>query len=73
MVNQVEVELAVTSILEGIGENPQREGLQKTPNRVTRMYEELTAGYHIDPIKLINGAFFSADYDDPVLVKDIDF
>jgi GTP cyclohydrolase I len=72
-VNKPAVEMAVETILESIGENPEREGLLKTPNRVARMYEELTAGYTTDPVKLINGAIFSADYDDAVIVKDIDF
>ena len=56
-----------------IGEDPEREGLLKTPNRVARMFDELTAGYHVDPVALINGAIFSVDYDEMVVVKDIDF
>lgn len=72
-VDKPAVEMAVETILESIGENPEREGLLKTPNRVARMYEELTAGYTTDPVKLINGAIFSADYDDAVIIKDIDF
>jgi GTP cyclohydrolase I len=67
------VEFAVESILRNIGEDPEREGLVKTPNRVARMFDELTAGYHIDPVALINGAIFSVDYDEMVVVKDIDF
>jgi len=67
------IEFAVESILLNIGENPEREGLVKTPNRVARMFDELTAGYHIDPVALINGAIFSVDYDEMVVVKDIDF
>lgn len=54
--NREEIESAVNSILLGIGEDPHREGLLKTPNRVARMYNELTAGYHVDAEKLINGA-----------------
>jgi GTP cyclohydrolase IA len=64
---------AVRDILTGIGEDPQRQGLEKTPDRVARMYAEITAGYHVDPVKLINGALFDVDYDDMVLVKDIEF
>ena len=56
-----------------IGENPEREGLRSTPSRVAKMYAELTAGYHIDPAALINDALFSVDYDEMVMVKDIDF
>lgn len=67
------IEFAVESILLNIGEDPEREGLLKTPNRVARMFDELTAGYHIDPVALINGAIFSVDYDEMVVVKDIDF
>lgn len=71
--NQANIEIAVHNILHNIGEDPQREGLVKTPNRVARMYSELTAGYHVDPVKLINGAVFTVDYDEMVVVKDIDF
>ncbi|MCB9076749.1 MAG: GTP cyclohydrolase I FolE [Anaerolineaceae bacterium] len=67
------IEKAVTKILRKIGENPEREGLQRTPERVARMYDELTAGYHVDPVKLINDAIFTVDYSDMVIVKDIDF
>jgi GTP cyclohydrolase I len=68
-----DIECAVRSILEAIGEDPQREGLQRTPLRVARMYEEMTAGYHVDPVKLINEAVFTVDYDQMVVVRDIDF
>ena len=70
---QGDIECAVKAILEAIGEDVNREGLLGTPNRVSRMYEELTAGYHVDPVKLVNNAIFSEDYDQMVLVKDIDF
>jgi GTP cyclohydrolase IA len=68
-----EIEEAVTTILRGIGEIPEREGLLKTPSRVAKMYAELTAGYRIDPEALINDAVFNVEYDDMVLVKNIDF
>lgn len=68
-----QIEAAVRTILRNINENPNREGLVKTPSRVARMYAELTAGYHIDPDALINDAVFSVSYDEMVLVKDIDF
>jgi GTP cyclohydrolase I len=67
------IEQAVREILGAIGENPDREGLQRTPTRVAKMYAEMTAGYSIDPQALINDAIFSVDYDEMVLVKDIDF
>ncbi len=68
-----EIECAVTMILEAIGEDPEREGLLQTPGRVSRMYEELTAGYHVDPERLINGALFQVEYNEMVIVRDIDF
>ena len=61
------------NLLVRLGEDPTREGLQRTPERVARMYEELLAGYRMDPVALINGAIFEADYDDIVVVRDIDF
>jgi GTP cyclohydrolase IA len=64
---------AVRVILEEIGEDPDRQGLVKTPDRVSRMYEELTAGYRTDPVKLINGALFDVEYAETVVVKDIEF
>jgi len=67
------IECAVRDILEAIGEDPEREGLVRTPNRVARMYEELTAGYHVDPVHLINDAIFDVNYDEMVIVRDIDF
>jgi len=72
-IDKASVEESVREILVDIGEDPEREGLLKTPDRVARMYEELTSGYHIDTEKLINGAIFTADYDEMVVVKDIDF
>jgi GTP cyclohydrolase I len=68
-----DIECAVRSILAGIGEDPDREGLLRTPLRVARMYEEMTAGYHVDPVKLINDAVFTVEYDEMVVVRDIDF
>jgi GTP cyclohydrolase IA len=68
-----DIECSIRSILESIGEDPSREGLQQTPLRVARMYEELTVGYHVDPVQLVNGAIFSVDYDQMVVVRDIDF
>lgn len=56
-----------------LGENPQREGLLRTPVRVAKSLKELTSGYTVDVDKLINKALFSVDYNEMVVVKDIDF
>ncbi|MBN1401365.1 MAG: GTP cyclohydrolase I FolE, partial [Anaerolineae bacterium] len=68
-----DITCAVRNILEAIGEDPTREGLVNTPERVARAYRELTAGYHVDPRKLINDAIFDVDYDEMVIVRNIDF
>ncbi|HTC86008.1 MAG TPA: GTP cyclohydrolase I, partial [Candidatus Acidoferrum sp.] len=60
------VEAAVRLILEEIGEDPGRQGLTGTPERVHRMYTELTAGYHVDPERMLNGAIFDVDYSEMV-------
>jgi GTP cyclohydrolase I len=67
------VEAAVREILGEIGEDPDRPGLTGTPGRVHRMYTELTAGYHVDPARLLNGAIYQVDYSEMVVVKDIPF
>ena len=64
---------AVRTILVGVGEDPQREGLLNTPDRVSRMYSELLSGYATDPEALINGALFEAEVDEMVIVRDIEF
>jgi len=68
-----DIECAVRDILASIGEDVEREGLLRTPNRVARMYEELTAGYHVDPERLINDAIFDVEYDEMVIVREIDY
>jgi GTP cyclohydrolase IA len=67
------IEKATTEILTAVGEDPNREGLLNTPHRVAKMYGELLSGYRTDPIKLINNAIFDVEYDDMVIVKDIEF
>ena len=67
------VEEAVRQILTEIGEDPDRPGLRGTPDRVHRMYAELTAGYHVNPDRLLNGAVFAEPYSEMVVVKDIPF
>lgn len=63
----------VEKLLVGMGEDPKREGLLKTPGRVDRSLKELTAGYRVDVDRLINEALFDVPYSEMVLVKDIDF
>ncbi len=67
------IEDATAALLKAVGEDPNREGLLRTPNRVARMYDELLSGYRTDPSKLINGALFEVDYSDMVIVRDIEF
>jgi GTP cyclohydrolase I len=67
------IEDAVTKILNAVGEDPQREGLQFTPRRVARMYHELLGGYAMDSTAIINGALFDVKYDEMVIVRDIEF
>lgn len=60
-------------LLKAVGEDPEREGLKNTPDRVARMYTELLSGYTMDPEKIINGALFNISYDEMVLVRDIEY
>ena len=71
--DQNDIEGAVTKILTSVGEDPQREGLLNTPNRVARMYAELLEGYAIDAAALVNNALFHAEYDEMIVVRDIEF
>lgn len=66
------IEKAVRELLLAIGEDPDREGLLGTPNRMARMYAELFAGIHDDPRRHVEHAF-SENYDEIVLLKDIPF
>jgi GTP cyclohydrolase I len=67
------VESAVRAILEAVGEDPAREGLLKTPERVARMYAELLSGYAEDPARVVGDALFSCEGDDLVAVCDIPY
>ena len=67
------VEAAVRDILRFVGEDPDREGLLGTPDRVARMFIELTEGYREDPHGMINDALFTVDYDEMVILRAIPF
>lgn len=71
-VSQAEMEQAVRTLLLGLGEDPDREGLQDTPKRVVKALQFLTSGYHQSLDELLNGAIFHEDTDEMVLVRDID-
>jgi len=68
-----QAEESIAHLLKALGENPERDGLKNTPRRVARMYSELLAGYHMDPVAMINGALFEVKYDEMVIVRDIEF
>lgn len=67
------IEKSISEILTAIGEDVDREGLLRTPHRVAKSYEELLAGYRMDPKELINEAVFDVAYDAMVIVRDIEF
>lgn len=67
------IKQAIVQILDAIGEDPDRQGLKNTPERISRMYAELLAGYREDPIELVNDAVFDVVYDEMVVVRDIEF
>ena len=62
----------VREILVRLGEDPEREGLLRTPERIHKAYQFLTKGYHEDPEKLLRGALFTVSYDEMVIVKDVE-
>jgi GTP cyclohydrolase I len=65
---------AVRTLLRHVGEDPEREGLARTPARVVQAYEYLTSGYSIDPKEVINGALFTEEhYQEIILCRDVDF
>ena len=63
----------IENILHAIGENPKREGLLKTPERVEKSLNFLTSGYDVDIDQLVNDALYNESYDEMVIVKNIDF
>lgn len=66
-------EEAIKFVLDYVGEDTTREGLEKTPARVRKAYEFMCQGYKQDPIKILNSALFSTTNDEMVVVKDIEF
>jgi GTP cyclohydrolase I len=71
--HSTEFEKHIEDILIELGEDPQREGLLKTPARVAKAYRFLTQGYTMDVEQVLNGAVFEESYNEMVIVKDIDF
>jgi len=63
----------IRQLLSGLGEDPEREGLVNTPKRVEKSLTFLTSGYRTDIDEVLNGALFTVDYSEMVIVKDIDF
>ncbi len=70
--SQAEAEAAVRTLIKWAGDNPNREGLVGTPERVVRAYEEFFAGYHEDPKTMLTKTFAeTADYDEMIVMRDI--
>ncbi len=67
------IEPLIFGLLKELGEDPGRDGLERTPIRVAESMRFFTKGYEQDPAEVLNGALFEVDYDEMVLVKDIEF
>jgi GTP cyclohydrolase I len=67
------MENTIRRLLAELGEDPDREGLRETPRRVSKSLEFLTSGYRTDIDEVINGALFNVEYNEMVIVRDIDF
>lgn len=72
-IDEASIEKATQTLLQAVGEDISRTGLERTPIRVAQMYAELLAGYRTDPVTLVNDALFEVTYDEMVLVRDIEF
>ncbi|MBN1560641.1 GTP cyclohydrolase I FolE [candidate division KSB1 bacterium] len=68
-----QIEAAVTTILSAVGEDPQREGLLRTPHRVAKAYEFLTKGYRTDLETIVNNAIFHEECNEMVVIRNIEF
>jgi hypothetical protein len=73
IINIEDTSRIIRELIEAVGEDPEREGLKNTPDRVARMYTELLSGYTAEPERIINGALFDITYDEMVIVRDIEF
>ena len=71
-IQQQRIQQAISNILEAIGEDPQRQGLRDTPQRVARVYTELFSGVGLDPLAAID-TVFEQDYNGPIVLRDISF
>jgi GTP cyclohydrolase IA len=71
--SETEIASHMRAVLEAVGEDPQREGLLKTPERSAKAWRDLTKGYRADVAKIVNGALFDVNYDEMVIVRDIEF
>mgnify|MGYP000079514803 CR=1 FL=1 len=67
------IEGLIEALLKELGEDPGRDGLVSTPIRVAKTFRFLTGGYSLSPLEILNGALFDVDYDEMVLVRDIEF
>ena len=72
-IEQQNFEEAVKTMIRYVGEDVNREGLEKTPNRVLKAYEFMFGGYQEDPQEILNSAMFASSNDEMVLIKDIEF
>ena len=63
----------ISIMLDAVGDGVDAQGTADTPKRVANMYDELLSGYTTDPVALLNGAMFDVEYDEMVVIKDIDF
>ncbi len=72
-INQDVIKESTKNMIIAFGEDPDREGLQRTPERVSKMYDELLQGYRVNPVEFINDAIFEVKYDEMVIVRDIEF